>query len=407
MSCARRLADIDVETIFSCIHLNKLPPTALTFRIVFVGSDGLRLSPPSYNFDNGLYILIKPEKKSNSNASPSSEKVPSNLRHLVMHEPPMKGRHWTLSGPQFPRPTKIQQRYCYPKGDDKYSSQRGGALWTMFTRNGQEDLEFRLLHVYYSPKRAVNQYKKTSYEPIYHEMKRHKPSTMKVESLSSMSSLSSSPVPPFSPCILPSSSKWWEELFNQAATSEIDYDMGFPHLRDDQTLLTFSNSFNEDFAENHKRFRDEISPRNFKSPLTPAQVSTEGSVRSYTPNRIFLSNSSVESMQEDVLDSGEVDIHPSLIEFKTCWLEPIPLENKNSLDNAKTSTPEQRVKNFAATLDIIHNDMKERIEKSPQSEQAFFLSLLSSWAKRMAQDPLNLNWKINVEHDDDSDIAAV
>jgi len=50
MTCARRLLDNDVETIFSCIHLNKLPPTALTFRIILLGSDGLKLSPPSYNF---------------------------------------------------------------------------------------------------------------------------------------------------------------------------------------------------------------------------------------------------------------------------------------------------------------------------------------------------------------------
>ena len=52
-----------------------------------------------------------------------------------MHEPPMKGCHWSLSGPQFPKPTRIQQRYCYPKGDEEYSSQRGGALWTMVSKD--------------------------------------------------------------------------------------------------------------------------------------------------------------------------------------------------------------------------------------------------------------------------------
>ena len=54
---------------------------------------------------------------------------------------------------------------------------------------------------------------------------------------------------------------------------------------------------------------------------------------------------------------------------------------------------------------MIHNDMKERIRESPQSEQAFFLSLLSSWAKRVAQDPLNLTWHTKAKHD--SDAAAV
>ena len=64
---------------------------------------------------------------------------------------------WSLSGPQFPQPTAIQQRYCYPKGPPEYSSRVGGALWTMYSADtGKEDLEFRLLHVYYSAKRAVN-----------------------------------------------------------------------------------------------------------------------------------------------------------------------------------------------------------------------------------------------------------
>jgi len=85
---------------------------------------------------------------------------------------------WSLSGPQFPGGTQpapltytiadgnmisdadsgriIQQRYCYPKGRPEYSSQKGGALWTVCGRDGKEDHEFRLLHVYLSPKRAAN-----------------------------------------------------------------------------------------------------------------------------------------------------------------------------------------------------------------------------------------------------------
>ena len=63
---------------------------------------------------------------------------------------------WSLSGPQFPQPTAIQQRYCYPKGDPDYAGRKGGALWTMYGRDGKEDFEFRLLHVYFSAKRAIN-----------------------------------------------------------------------------------------------------------------------------------------------------------------------------------------------------------------------------------------------------------
>jgi len=79
---------------------------------------------------------------------------------------------WSLSGPQFPgghsianvasasskylSSGTIQQRYCYPRGREEYSSQKGGALWTLCREDGKEDHEYRLLHVYVSPKRAAN-----------------------------------------------------------------------------------------------------------------------------------------------------------------------------------------------------------------------------------------------------------
>lgn len=83
-------------------------------------------------------------------------KVPAHLKHLTIGKMPSETCSWSLSGPQFPQPTAIQQRYCYPKGNPKYSGRKGGALWTMYGRDGKEDLEFRLLHVYFSPKRAAN-----------------------------------------------------------------------------------------------------------------------------------------------------------------------------------------------------------------------------------------------------------
>jgi len=82
--------------------------------------------------------------------------VPSNLKSLVFKENLKETCPWSLSGPQFPTPTAIQQRYCYPKGDAEYSSNKGGALWTTYKENGMEDLDWRILHVYYSAKRAGN-----------------------------------------------------------------------------------------------------------------------------------------------------------------------------------------------------------------------------------------------------------
>lgn len=108
---------------------------------------------------DGLYVLLRPEKKPR-NRSPNNHDygptIPPHLAHLEMTEPMAETCPWSLSGPQFPIPTAIQQRYCYPKGTPEYSSRKGGALWTMCGPNNAENVEYRLLHVYFSAKRAVN-----------------------------------------------------------------------------------------------------------------------------------------------------------------------------------------------------------------------------------------------------------
>lgn len=80
---------------------------------------------------DGLYILLKPQKKKKSTNTLDQPTVPSTLLHRVLENIPASTCPWSLSGPQFPHPTAIQQRYCYPKGEPDYSSQKGGALWTM------------------------------------------------------------------------------------------------------------------------------------------------------------------------------------------------------------------------------------------------------------------------------------
>lgn len=105
-----------------------------------------------------MYVLLKPPpKKKKKNQAIQMPQAPSHLSHLVVkYGAQAEVCPWQLSGPQFPQPTAIQQRYCYPRGDPEYSSRVGGALWTMYGTDGKEDDEFRLLHVYYSAKRAVN-----------------------------------------------------------------------------------------------------------------------------------------------------------------------------------------------------------------------------------------------------------
>jgi hypothetical protein len=52
ISTIRRLPDTDVRAIFECLHESKPQPPNLPFMIVPVGANGLKLSPPSYEFSS-------------------------------------------------------------------------------------------------------------------------------------------------------------------------------------------------------------------------------------------------------------------------------------------------------------------------------------------------------------------
>jgi putative hemolysin len=112
-------------------------------------------------------VLLRPHKaKKNEIEQDTEPQIPSapfSLQNMLMtdfsslYEDTCK---WSLSGAQFPQPTILQQRYCYPKvaalGSEQYCAQKGGSLWTMYTTDGKEDLTYRILHVYFSAKRASN-----------------------------------------------------------------------------------------------------------------------------------------------------------------------------------------------------------------------------------------------------------
>lgn len=174
------MSDKDVRSIFQCLHDRGPVPDAFNFFIVPVGANGLKLSPPSYEFSVGLYVLLRPEKRSKGQKECEDvPQPPKHLEHLLLPTKMSETCPWSLSGPQFPQPTGIQQRYCYPKGSPGYSSQIGGALWTICGSDGKEDLEFRLLHVYFSAKRAVNKGVPPSFmePPNNSRIKRRKPAS--------------------------------------------------------------------------------------------------------------------------------------------------------------------------------------------------------------------------------------
>lgn len=51
MTTIRRLSDDDVRSIFESLHGGGIPPAHLKFSIVPVGPNGLKLSPPSFEFE--------------------------------------------------------------------------------------------------------------------------------------------------------------------------------------------------------------------------------------------------------------------------------------------------------------------------------------------------------------------
>jgi len=151
-----RLSGDDVRSIYNSIFSNTVPTARkdLNLHIVVMGSDHQKLSPPSYEYEDGLYLLLKSSRKGATTPSDDDLRVSSNLKHLVRTEFSKNSCPWTLSGPQFPMPTKIQQRYCYPRGSQEYSNEKGGVLWSIYDKDGNENLTYRLFHVYHSTKRA-------------------------------------------------------------------------------------------------------------------------------------------------------------------------------------------------------------------------------------------------------------
>lgn len=50
-SLPKRLTETDVKLIFSCLTNSQQPPTKLRFKIIRVPQNGLKLSPPSFEFN--------------------------------------------------------------------------------------------------------------------------------------------------------------------------------------------------------------------------------------------------------------------------------------------------------------------------------------------------------------------
>ncbi len=59
MTTLRRLSNDDVKNVFDCIYNNMKPlDEKLMFKIIVVGPTGMKLSPPSYEFEGKIFTQI-------------------------------------------------------------------------------------------------------------------------------------------------------------------------------------------------------------------------------------------------------------------------------------------------------------------------------------------------------------
>ncbi|GKY93081.1 hypothetical protein MPSEU_000276400 [Mayamaea pseudoterrestris] len=434
MATIRRLEDKDVRSIFECLHEGKPPPFRLSFQIVPVGSNGLKLSPPSYEFPDGLYVLLRPRVKSKT-VDHSGPRAPPHLQHLVWKEGeiPPESCPWSLSGPQFPQPTAIQQRYCYPKGRSEYSDNKGGALWTMYNTNGKEDTEFRLLHVYYSAKRAVNK----GFKPDKLLSATFASPLKRVKRESLWSPLDNGSPPPTlsspssrllsSPGSFATKSNRSSLSYRSSLTSEepscpsppLCLEAFFPpspgtvHRKPSLDNSNFVSPVNDNFYRRNPFHPATLEqghhPMILPGPYTFHQPSD---VALAARNRLPLPQFHVSRRPSPkVTDNSEDFSH-----HRQCGLDPFPCDMSSSLHDMdsvawnndhindsllamdakpvnvkptqRNDTDDNVAQNLMSRLGVFHEHARDSILSAPQPEQASLTNVYANWALHISRDPL-------------------
>jgi hypothetical protein len=351
---------------------------------------------------DGIYVLLrrqsKPQKNQKKGSIVHQPKVPAHLAHLVLQDIPPDACPWSLSGPQYPRPTAMQQRYCYPKEEARpqYSCCKGSALWTMF-RDGVEDQNYRLLHVYFSTKRANNR----------------GVSVPDDEEASSSRSSARSRAPKRSKKIT-SPPRNVYPVNNRAsffasptmtAVSTTSPSLHDSPLRFDDlsppSLGPFGNSHfvtpNSD-PFRHCEHSDKVSM------LTPSPFRPKLPVAQHNISQSPLYRS---AFKNDDSDPFLFDITTSWHEIDSFWNDPLlDIMLKPSQDygidrlqvsssssslsplTSKQETSEQ-TQSFSARLEILTHTLHERILTAPVEEHSALVTQLKTWASALAQDPFS------------------
>jgi hypothetical protein len=382
-------------------------------------------SPCELLLIEGLYVLKTTDKKSNEENSLS---IPSSLTAYIMRDFPPSTCPWSLSGPQFPHPTPLQQRYCYPKCDSEYACKKGGSLWTIISDNGKEDLTYRLLHIYFSEKRA-----NTGTSPMFVGDKKDSSSLCLslTDNAAENSALRLSPQEhlPKESIVLDNFS-FSNDLFAQ----------GFGMIqqrREDIASKTFLVGQSTPRKQSHacstsvpypkmiqrsQRGRRHQSISHVSSGQEMSRIAQEYYLpspsiepRQYheAPLRFFPTSfrpirqkngkhsSSMENVEDDQrLGESKKAKHvncvtPStteiaMLEFEAYWTDPLLLDQSLACKSDQDSwTNAQRIESFETKLSIIHTNILEKISEAPCEIRENLVGILSSWASYVAKYPLN------------------
>jgi hypothetical protein len=314
-----------------------------------------------------LSVLLKAAKKPKDKSKAYSlPQAPEHLAHLVWKEPLPENCPWSLSGPQYSHQTAIQQRYCYPKGRLEYSRTKGGALWTMYNAEGKEDDEYRLLHVYYSVKRASNR-------------EGDKKKGRKRAKRSHKSSPQSSPMrnfvaPPVfhSPNTTGSSSTMssiYERSPMLSPQRSVDLTSFWPRAEIRQSYISPINDVGS------RSFQAEVSDE-LSMSHSSASIAAPVASPFRRPIHTDALGSTVSPLQRTSGNSAAGVKLPE--DYSDLWNEPILSYDED----------EHEEYSFSSQLHDVGSTIRDRILHAPVQEQPILYGQVSDWARKLADHPL-------------------
>jgi len=249
--------------------------------------------------------------------------------------------------------------------------------------NGEEDLAYRLLHVYFSEKRAKNKgYKAddsseeihsppdSAKRPTKRRKRANTPPIMHSTPPIPPTIYSTSPIPPttypnallpVSPTTHPTTPPSISSIRN-ILENDPKRNVKFPPL--DDPLSVFVTPDINEFG----RFHPVLSPNN--SPLCPRSIIDHP-----------IKHVDWDSLDLDLEDSSEFDSVDEMV--------MPPIQEKHQIGGSLFDFGGGSLSDFANNLDQIHDSIKETIlVGTEESNQGPFVCLVSEWAQRVSSSPL-------------------